>query len=106
MSLSTSYEPHDFVYIRVENLIKKYRPGSQGDDWSWYDEVLDLSSRGDKLRKLVEDVSSRGIHPDLDYPILLGNDGRIWDGHHRICAALLTGKQFIPVVLSSHNPFN
>jgi ParB-like chromosome segregation protein Spo0J len=30
-------------------------------------------------------------------PILLGNDGRVWDGHHRITAAHQLGIEEVPI---------
>lgn len=32
----------------------------------------------------------------VDQPVLLGNDGRVWDGHHRIVAARRLGFTHIP----------
>jgi hypothetical protein len=41
--------------------------------------------------ELIRDV-------DLAYPIILGVDGRVMDGMHRVAKALLEGRQTIPVV--------
>jgi ParB-like chromosome segregation protein Spo0J len=35
---------------------------------------------------------------DVAYPIILGPDGRVMDGMHRIARAMLEGKSTIPAV--------
>ena len=35
---------------------------------------------------------------DFDYPVILSPDGRVMDGMHRICKALLLGREHIDVV--------
>lgn len=32
----------------------------------------------------------------MKYPILLGTDGRVWDGHHRLCVADMLGLDAVP----------
>jgi len=46
----------------------------------------------DQIR-LIEDV-------DLSYPIILGSDGRVMDGMHRIARAILDGHSTIEAVRS------
>lgn len=41
---------------------------------------------------------------DLQYPIILGEDGRIMDGHHRVLKALITGEPDILVVQFTIDP--
>jgi hypothetical protein len=41
--------------------------------------------------RLIEDV-------DLSYPVILGVDGRVMDGMHRIAKALLVGRETISAV--------
>ncbi len=38
--------------------------------------------------------------------MLLGDDGRVWDGHHRLLAKMRTGDLYdwIPVVYGTTNP--
>lgn len=57
--------------MRVDDLMKTYRPGSQ--DWSWDEEFEEIDNRL------------------LDDPILLSRDGRVLDGHHRIRLAQALG---------------
>jgi len=58
---------------------------SPGDGCPWPDELRDLwtACPGDML-VLLEDVAKVGIQE----PIVIGPDGRLWDGHHRLAAAL------------------
>ena len=85
----------------VNFLCDTFRPGSQGDDWTWADEAAwVIRNHADKLAALVEDVAANGIQE----PVLLGTDGRIWDGHHRILAARLTGRAVPTRAAVDHAP--
>lgn len=73
----------------VSQIITFWRPGSY--EWSWADEYGDLMG-GDNMQAVKAQVSDTGIHfADHREPIILGNDGRVWDGHHRICIAIQYG---------------
>lgn len=41
---------------------------------------------------------------DLRYPIILDRDGRLMDGMHRVCKALLEGRPEIPAVQFEEDP--
>jgi hypothetical protein len=41
---------------------------------------------------------------DLSRPIILSSDGRVMDGMHRVCRALLLGLEFIPAVRFQSDP--
>lgn len=41
---------------------------------------------------------------DLDHPVILSSDGRVMDGMHRICKALLQGRDSIEAVRFSEDP--
>jgi hypothetical protein len=41
---------------------------------------------------------------DLAHPIILSSDGRVMDGMHRICKALLQGRTEIEAVRFEHDP--
>jgi len=41
---------------------------------------------------------------DLAYPVILSSDGRVMDGMHRICKALLEGRNEIEAVRLVHDP--
>jgi hypothetical protein len=47
--------------------------------------------------RLVENV-------DASYPIILGIDGRVMDGMHRVARALLDGRRTIATVQFQHQP--
>ena len=70
----------------VSHIVTFWRPGSY--DWTWAEEYADLI--GDPVTaRIRERVSAEGIEfADAYAPVLLGSDGRVWDGHHRICIAI------------------
>jgi hypothetical protein len=41
---------------------------------------------------------------DLGYPVILSSDGRVMDGMHRICKALIEGLDSIEAVRFDHDP--
>ena len=41
---------------------------------------------------------------DLAFPVILSSDGRIMDGMHRVCKALLLGRDRIQAVRFLHDP--
>jgi len=41
---------------------------------------------------------------DLTFPIILSSDGRVMDGMHRVCKALLEGSSEIEAVRFVHDP--
>lgn len=51
-----------------------------------------MKAEGHYQLELEEYISSSGIMPA---GILLGNDGRVWDGHHRLIAARRLGIESI-----------
>lgn len=55
------------------------------------------------LRQMV--MHMRAVNDaDLDYPIILDEDGELLDGRHRIMKALLTGAETIKAVRFDENP--
>lgn len=72
----------------LATILTYWRPGSH--DWTWREEFNDLMTRHkgvtDAVRARVESEGFGFI--DHVSPILLGSDGRVWDGHHRICIAM------------------
>ena len=68
--------------MSMSRVLAEYAPGDGG---TWLQEFAWMalhSSR--KLRGLALSIEEIGVQR----PILLGDDGRVWDGHHRICIAL------------------
>lgn len=77
--------------MRVAKILKEY---TDGDEDGWDAEFAWIHEHHvDHLYDLTEDIKQYGII----HPILLGNDGRIWDGHHRLCVAVDLGIKRIPV---------
>ena len=44
------------------------------------------------------------LESDLAFPVILSSDGRVMDGMHRICKALLQGQSDIEAVRFVHDP--
>ena len=76
-------------------LVTEWRPGSH--DWTWPEEYADVMERPETaaIRARV-DAEGIGFHDHIA-PILLGSDGRVWDGHHRICIAMERGIRTVRV---------
>jgi hypothetical protein len=63
------------------------------DECFWYD----LGGASPTCRNVVE--HARLIQEtDLQYPIILSKDGRVMDGMHRVCKALLEGRKTLKSV--------
>jgi hypothetical protein len=80
------FVPDDFFDVEPDTmplaeLLATYR---DGDEHGWETEFAWLRENDSvRLAELRADVSAHGIHE----PVLLGDDGRVWDGHHRLCVA-------------------
>lgn len=55
------------------------------------------------LRKMVMHIQTIN-NADLEYPIILDEDGEIMDGRHRIMKALLEGRPTVKAVRFDENP--
>jgi hypothetical protein len=67
------------------------------DSVYWFDDEFQRAT----VRRVVDHV--RLIEEvDLSYPIILGCDGRVMDGMHRIAKALLEGRTTISAVQFEH----
>lgn len=76
------------ITVPASHLIAKWHPGSFDPPWSWLDETAEIISvDGPEFSALINHIRQHGIQE----PVLLGDDDRVWDGHHRICAALIIG---------------
>jgi len=69
------------------------------DSVYWFDDQIDRPTvrRVVEHLRLIEDV-------DLSHPIILGVDGRVMDGMHRIAKALLEGRSTISAVRFATHP--
>ena len=87
--------------MNVMPLAEVLRDYRDGDEHGWEVEFTYLHrEHKDKMRDLIASVQREGIKK----PILLGSDGRVWDGHHRLCAASTLGLASIPVTTTEENP--
>ncbi|MDA8044776.1 MAG: hypothetical protein M0Z30_05995 [Actinomycetota bacterium] len=58
---------------------------------------FDGSAENPTVRKVVEHTALI-LEADLAYPIILGHDGRVMDGMHRVARALMAGRSHIDAV--------
>lgn len=78
-------------YMDLYTLLALYK---DGDEKGWSDEFAELWNYDtQKMYDLSDSVNEHGVRN----PILLGNDGRVWDGHHRLEAATNMGLVTVPV---------
>ncbi len=69
------------------------------DEVYWFDDAKERPT----CRKVLEHIGL--IHEvDLSYPIILGADGRVMDGMHRVAKAFLEGREEIEAVQFERNP--
>lgn len=81
-------------YLSPDEIMARWRPGSHDEPWSWRDE-RDWLWKRPEMDALMSSIQIAGVL----VPVLLGDDGRVWDGHHRIVAALDLGIPEIPYSL-------
>lgn len=87
--------------VLLRRLLDSYGPGSRGSVWTWNDELRwVLTHHARKQRRLERSIWRHGI----EEPVLLGDDGRVWDGHHRVVAAIRLGLTHVPVVYGGGVP--
>ena len=69
------------------------------DETHWYEHEGDSPTCRSLLEhmQLIEEV-------DINYPIILDEDGRVMDGMHRVCRAVRDGKEEVPAVRFGTNP--
>jgi hypothetical protein len=82
----------------TEELLRDVRVGSA--DWTWSEEFQLLThdpAHAEKTAELIADLSQNGMRE----PIVLGGDGRLWDGHHRVVAAIHLGWKYVPATYSN-----
>ncbi len=77
--------------MNLETLLATVK---DGDEHGWPSEFEFLRrTHGHRIRKLTRSILDRGITT----PILIGDDGRVWDGHHRLYVAHFLGFKVVPV---------
>lgn len=87
------------VRMSLEDILTGWRPGSHGDDWTWANEAEDLWTRDSaRTQKLMSAIFDHGFGlADSKAPVKLGNDGRVWNGHHRIVIAQYLQEPYLMV---------
>jgi hypothetical protein len=99
MSESTTPVPDEAaaarVYMPLDAVLLGYR---DGDERGWREEFCWLEAHHrSRLDVLYESVRTGG----MQQPILLGDDGRVWDGHHRLWVADRLGLGTVPVTFAA-----
>lgn len=86
--------------LPTEAILVCWRPGS--GDWDWSTEWADIVQQqaGMTIAALIGDIAAHGVRE----PLLLGDDGRVWDGHHRLFVARLLGIETLPVEYGHSGP--
>jgi hypothetical protein len=81
--------------VRTMPLADVLRDYQDGDEHGWDTEFQWLRENdAERLRLLTDSIRREGIKQ----PIVLGPDGRVWDGHHRLCVAGTLGITSVPVI--------
>ena len=79
----------------MPRVLAEVEPGDQ--DWSWRSQFKWLEEANWlKLRELLVNITEKG----LDKPLLVGPDGRLWDGHHRLWVLYQLNYRYVPVELA------
>lgn len=80
--------------IPLDALLAVFTPG---EETTWEDEWRVIETvDSDYTLLLMSDIQRNGIQK----PILLGNDGRVWDGHHRLWCAYALSMPTVPAEFS------
>lgn len=100
--------------IALDELLEEWLPGSTPQPWTWDDEELDILRRSCCCRSGLCESPKTHLRPGqyqielerhiadngwtmIGGGIVLGTDGRVWDGHHRIVAARRLGIWAVPL---------
>lgn len=79
--------------MKLNYIFENFTPGDEGNSWAaefaWI-----INNDYANTSHLVEDIDRNGVR----LPILLGDDGRVWNGHHRLLVARILGFTEVPVV--------
>lgn len=77
--------------VPLDSLLAVVR---DGDEHGWQVEFDRLwETQQGYMDMLATSVQEAGIH----MPILIGSDGRVWDGHHRLAVAHKLGLSEVPI---------
>lgn len=73
----------------LDRLLREVRPGSR--DWTWQQEHDDLWFSVHAGTSVMDDLATSMQTEGQREPVILGDDGRLWDGHHRVAVAMRLG---------------
>ena len=86
-------------YVKPRSIMHVFDPGDE-ESWIKTFRQIEYMHRGSSyLSDLMYSIQTEGMKE----PILLGNDGRIWDGHHRLYIADQLKLESIPVLFSANH---
>lgn len=89
--------------VHLSSLLVVFLPGDFPErNWPEEFEWLWANDR-ERMKSIKRQVKAHGLDSFED-PILLGSDGRVWDGHHRLAVAMRLGIEKVPVVFSGEDP--
>lgn len=79
--------------LSTEEILERWSPGS--GEWDWPTEWANITphKNGTLVARLIRSIAAKGVKK----PLQLGDDGRVWDGHHRLLLARLLGIKDMPV---------
>lgn len=78
--------------MSVARLLAEIAPSTHDENWTWHDEMRWLDDmHAERFAALVADIDRRGQRT----PVIVGDDGRLWDGHHRVCALARLGRRWV-----------
>ena len=69
----------------------------------WAINLADLPVKVDNLYDIIEHAS-RINNTNLNFPIILDDYGQIADGYHRVCKAILEGREYIKAIRMEEMP--
>ena len=79
--------------LPVDYILDNFTPGDEDRTWDTEFKAI-LNFNPPHVGKLWTDIEENGMR----VPVLLGDDGRVWNGHHRLLIARLLDMQEVPVV--------
>ena len=81
----------------LHRVLSEVRCGSK--NWTWEEEWADLDRRHTETGYL-ETLEAQIRETGITMPVLIGSDGRLWDGHHRLRIAVRLGIGYVPVEIT------
>jgi hypothetical protein len=81
----------------LSEIMRNWTPGNSSDRRTWGEEAAYLWHEDtERMSKMVDLVFEKGIDfADKTSPIKLGNNGRVYNGHHRLVIAKEQGVKWL-----------